>query len=138
MRTDEDFKKDNLKSKNMIKLEAIGNLAADAKVIQPSNGEKFISLTIGCSEKYKNKAGEQVEKTTWIDCTMQYRENLVKYLTKGTKVFVSGKPGTRAYQIDHEDVSVQTLHVFELELCGSRQAQPTQPSQDEDDSDKPF
>ena len=121
----------------MIRLEAIGNLADNAKVVQPSNGEQFISFAVGCSERYKNKAGEVVERTTWIDCTMSYRENLVQYLAKGTKVFISGKPSTRCYMNrENQPASALQCHVFDLELCGSKnQANSTAT---EDDSEKPF
>ena len=78
----------------------IGNLGADPEIRTMSNGSEVANFSIGCTEKWKEKAtGEKKEKTEWIRISVF--GNLVgvvkSYLKKGSKVYVSGKFKTRKW-----------------------------------------
>lgn len=77
----------------MLQLQAVGNIGKDAVVIE-SSGNKFVAFNIAQTDKYKNKKGETVEKTTWVKCYGNYDhlKNLTQYLLRGTKVFIQGVP----------------------------------------------
>lgn len=77
----------------MLEIQAIGNLGGNAKVIE-WNGKKFLSFSVGITEKRKKSASERVEVTTWVDCTMNHSEIFEKLLVKGKKVFVRGSVST--------------------------------------------
>ena len=80
----------------------IGNLGADPRIHTFDNGDKQATFSIGVSEKWKNKDGEKMERTDWINIVA--RGGLVKvielYLTKGSKVYIEGKLRTRKYEKD--------------------------------------
>ena len=79
----------------MFKVEAIGNLGADAEV-RESNGSKFISFRIAHSEKYTTNNGDQRERTQWIDVIISNAESKVlPFLRQGVKVYVRGHASLR-------------------------------------------
>lgn len=104
----------------MFKVEAIGNLGADA-VIRESNGGKFISFRIAHSEKWTDANGHDTERTQWIDVVMNNAESAVlPYLKQGIKVFVRGHAMLRVFSSQKERKMVAGIQVnaTEVELCG--------------------
>lgn len=79
----------------------IGNLGADPEVKSFQNGGKVCNLRIAVTEKWKDKSGEQKERTEWVTVAI-FSEGLAgvaeRYLRKGSKVFISGKMATRKWQ----------------------------------------
>lgn len=103
----------------MITMQAIGYLGNDA-TIKEVNGKKVTNFSIAHTEKYKNKDGTQMEKTTWVECSNWDNENLAPYLKKGTHVYVSGTPESRAWvSKDGEVASNLHVRVIKLELLSS-------------------
>jgi len=103
-----------------LKLEIIGNLGADA-TIKEVNNSKAISFSVAHSEKYKNQQGEQVEKTTWVNCTQwKYKDQsteIVKYLKKGTMVAIEGTPSVNGYQNQQGEIGASlNCRVTDLRL----------------------
>lgn len=101
----------------MIKTEAIGTLGKNAE-IKTIAGKQYASFSIAISEK--TKSGES--KTTWINILKSDESGkLAPYLTKGTKVFISGKPTISAYISNktNEAIADMTVWANELEFCGS-------------------
>lgn len=104
----------------MFKIEAIGNLGADAEV-RDSNGSKFISFRIAHSEKFKKADGQEVDRTQWIDVILNNPDSpLLPYLKQGVKVFVRGHASLRVYSSKKERMMVAGCQVnaVEVELCG--------------------
>ena len=66
----------------MLKLQVIGNLGADARLVN-SNGNEFVSMRVAHSENYTIN-GQQSTWTLWVDCTLNGNGgNLLQYLKKG-------------------------------------------------------
>ena len=108
------------KNKHMEQFEFIGYLADDAKVIQ-NNGNPFISFRVGVTRKFKNKQGDAVERTKWIDCTRNGDERFAQYLKKGQMVFVRGDAEARAY-LDKNNKAQGSLgcHAWDVTLLGGK------------------
>ena len=76
----------------MLKLEVIGNLGADAEV-RYANGNKFVTMRVCHSEK-RNGA----EISTWVSVAWSgEHDNVLPYLTKGTRVFIRGNLDVRVF-----------------------------------------
>lgn len=76
----------------MVNIEIIGNIGADAKVVN-YNGSQFVSFNV-CDNR---KVNEQ-EVSMWYGCNLnKCNENLFKYLKKGQQVFVRGIPRYRIF-----------------------------------------
>ncbi len=83
------------------KVMLIGNLGQDPEVRSFQNGGKVCNLRIATSERWKDREGQQQEKTEWHTVSI-FSEGLIRvcesYLRKGSKVFVEGQLQTRKWQ----------------------------------------
>lgn len=82
------------------KVMLIGSLGKDPEVNYTAAGQTVASFTIATTEKYKNKAGEQEERTEWhrIVAWGKLAEIVRDYVTKGKTVYIEGKLQTRKWQ----------------------------------------
>lgn len=100
----------------------IGRLGADPES-QDANGQALCKFSIACSEKYRNKAGEQVEETEWVNVITWGRlaEICGQYLHKGSLIYISGKKKTHKYE-DKEGVQRYSTSIVarEMKMLGSK------------------
>ena len=104
----------------MLKMTVIGNLGKDA-IVREVNGRKAINFSIAENQKFKDDDGNQVEKTTWINCTLWRDSNsgtgIMNYLTKGTKVYLEGVPEVKTFKDKNGVVQAELrLNVRSIEL----------------------
>jgi len=71
----------------------MGNLTRDPEVRYTPSGTAVGDLGVAVNETYKNKAGETVESTVFVDVEVWARqaETCAEYLYKGSPVFVEGR-----------------------------------------------
>lgn len=106
----------------MIKLQVIGNLGKDA-VVNNVNGKTVINFTVAHTEKYRDAQGQQVDKTTWVDCSYWTDKTAIApYLKKGSQVFVEGVPDVRTYttQDGRNGASLILRIISPIQLLGSK------------------
>lgn len=104
----------------MISASVIGNLGADAEVVS-SNGNKFVTLSIAHTRKFKQPDGKETEQTDWIDAIINNVEHpVIPYLKRGVKVFVYGSARMRVYSSKKDRMMKAglTINVMNIELCG--------------------
>lgn len=109
----------------MIKMQVIGHLGQDATV-NNVNGRNVINFSVAHSEKYKNKEGNDIDKTIWVSCAYwSEKVNLAMYLKKATQIYVEGYPESRIYT-DKSNVSQPQLamRVTNVQLLGSKNTTP--------------
>ena len=77
----------------------IGRLTDDPSVRYMPNGDPVANFSIAVNEKYKDKSGEQREKTEYIRVVAYRRtaEIIGQYTRKGSKLYVEGKLQTRKW-----------------------------------------
>lgn len=105
----------------MIKLQVIGNLGRDAAT-NNVNGRNVINFSVAHTERYKDSAGEQKERTVWVDCAYWTDKTAIApYLKKGTQVYVEGSPEVRIYQNQEGKQGASlSLRVLSVQLLGTR------------------
>jgi len=71
----------------------MGNLTRDPEVRYTPSGTAVGDLGMAVNETYKNKAGETVESTVFVDVEVWARqaETCAEFLFKGSPVFVEGR-----------------------------------------------
>ena len=81
------------------KVMLIGNLGKDPEVRYTTSGQAVASFNLATSEKFKNKSGEQEERTEWHRVTLwgKLAEIAGEYLAKGRTVFIEGRLQTREW-----------------------------------------
>lgn len=121
------------------KVMIIGNLGKDPEVRQSGNGS-VANFSVAVTEKFKDRNGQQQEKTEWINCVTWGRlaEIAGQYLRKGSKVFCEGKLSVRKWETKEGGNRVTTeVIVQSLQMLDGKRGEPTQKTFDPDD-DLPF
>jgi single-strand DNA-binding protein len=104
----------------MLKLQVIGHLGKDCTT-NVVNGKNVINFSVAHSEKYKDSAGVQKDKTLWVECAYwTERVAIAPYLKKGQQVYCEGIPDIRTYtKNDGTSGTSLTLRVLSVQLLGS-------------------
>ena len=93
----------------------LGRLGKDPEVRNFQNGGKVVNLRIATSERYKDREGNQQERTEWHAVAI-FNEKLgeiaERYLKKGSEVYIEGQLETRKWQ----DSSGQDKYTTEIVL----------------------
>lgn len=111
----------------MLKLTAIGHLGKDS-IVNNVNGRQVINFSVAHSEKYKDAQGQQVEKTTWVDCAYWSDSKVGPYLKKGVQVYVEGTPEVRTYpKNDGTTGASLSVRVFSVQLLGGNKQEGAAP-----------
>ncbi|UXY14457.1 single-stranded DNA-binding protein [Chitiniphilus purpureus] len=78
----------------------IGNLGRDPEVRYLPSGGAVCNFSIATTERFKDKQGQQQEKTEWHNIVMYNRlaEIAGEYLKKGSSVYIEGRIQTRKWQ----------------------------------------
>ncbi len=101
----------------------IGRLTDDPSVRYMPNGDPVANFSIAVNEKYKDKSGEQREKTEYIRVVAYRRtaEIIGQYTRKGSKLYVEGKLQTRKWT-DNNGVERYTTEIIadSVQLLDSR------------------
>lgn len=105
----------------MIEFFMIGNLGADA-ISNMAGSKPVINFAICHSETWKKRQDAEEVKKYWVDCAF-FVDNpeLAKLLTKGTQVYVKGRPEVKMHVPKGGDpVAVQYLIVSKVEILSKR------------------
>lgn len=106
----------------MLQVSLIGNVGGDAE-IKVADGREFVAFRVAHNESFDGADGRKVERTAWIDCTMNCvssRPAVLPYLKAGTLVFVQGSASLRVYPSAKDRCwkAGLTIHVARVELLG--------------------
>lgn len=90
--------------KSLNKWQGIGNLGKAPETKTLDSGVKIVNFPLATNESYKDKQGNQVDRTEWHNIVIfgKLAEIAEKYLKKGSMIFIEGKLQTRSW--DHEGV----------------------------------
>ncbi|HEY0274290.1 MAG TPA: single-stranded DNA-binding protein [Chitinophaga sp.] len=106
----------------MIKLQMIGHLGKNA-IRGQVNGRSVLNFSLAHTERYKNFQGEDLQRTTWAECSLWEREALAPYLVQGAQVYVEGLPYLENYvNKKGENATSLRLRVLTVQLLGKRDA----------------
>ena len=104
----------------MLQVIVAGNLGADAEV-RGEQGREFTTFRVAHTDRWTGQDGVSHETTTWVDCILNGRPNVVPYLRKGTQVVVIGTASLRVYSSPRDrcmkagmQVSVRTVELLEV------------------------
>ena len=126
----------------------IGNVGQAPVVRVLPSGDSVASFSLATSERFNDKSGEKVEKTTWHQCVAfgKRAETIGTYMEKGAQVYVEGRIQVKKYT-DKEGVEKQVtdIAVDNFQFLGkkSEKSEPKEQKQEEEsggelDSDIPF
>ena len=101
----------------------IGNLGRDPDIRYLPDGGAVTSISIACTESWKDKSGEKQERTEWVRIVFfgKLAEIAGEYLKKGSQVYIEGRIQTRKYQDkDGQDRYITEIVADRMQMLGSR------------------
>lgn len=109
-------------SRGINKVILIGNLGQDPETRYMPDGGAVTNVTIATSQQWKNKAGEQQEKTEWHRVVFFRRlaEIAGEYLKKGSRVYIEGALQTRQWERDGQKHYTTEIVANEMQMLDSR------------------
>lgn len=118
------------------KVMLIGRLGADPEKRVTQSGSAVVTLNLATSEKYKDKSGNNQEKTEWHKVVLwnKLAELAEQYLSKGKQVYIEGSLKTNEWN-DKDGNKRYTTEVIGQKLQFIDSA--SSGSQNNTDSDKP-
>lgn len=105
-----------------------GRLTRDAEINTTKNGKQVVNFSVAVNDSYKNKQGERIEQTVFFSCSYWKTPNVLKMLTKGLLVELTGNVSARAWiSTDGEPKAGLNFHTSNIKtLAGGRRAEPVQ------------
>ena len=127
----------------MQQLTIAGNVGKDAELRRTGNGDAVLGFSVAV-DNGKDKNGNKRD-STWFDCSIwgKRAESLERYITKGTKVVLTGRPTAR----EHNGKAYLGISVNDLTFMGGNSQgerrqdnyqSPEQPAQQDFDDAIPF
>ena len=127
----------------MISMTVAGNVGRDAQLRRTQGGDPVLGFSVAV-DMGKDKNGNKRD-AVWVNCSIwgKRAESLKTYITKGTKLVLTGRPGVNVY----EGKGSLTLSVNDLTFMGGSQQQRSDddrggydepPPRDDLDDDLPF
>jgi single-strand DNA-binding protein len=98
----------------------LGNLGRDPEV-RDAGGTRVVSFSVATSERWKDRNGEQQDRTTWHNVSIwneKLGEIAERFLTKGRPVLIEGTLQTRKYT-DKDGVERTVTDVVVPRFAGS-------------------
>ena len=94
------------------RVQLIGNLGQDPKVIELESGKKLVRFPMATNESYKNSKGEKVTSTEWHNIVAwgNLADIAGQYLSKGKEIALEGRLQNTSY----EDKEGKTRYVTEI------------------------
>ena len=131
----------------------IGNCGRDPEIRTTPSGQKVASVSLAVTERFKDRDGQQKEKTEWVNLQAWRRqaEIMEQYVKKGSSLYVEGKLSTSSWDDQNGQKRYKTeVVVSNFQMLGSKggQQQNTAPNTPQnapqsdippyDDGDLPF
>ena len=101
----------------MFSMTIAGNVGKDAQLRRTQGGDAVLGFSVAIDQG-KDKSGNKRE-SVWVSCSIwgKRAESLESYITKGTKLVITGRPGVSIY----EGKGTLTLSVSDLTFMGGSQ-----------------
>ena len=123
-------------SRGLNKVMLIGHLSKDPELKYTPAGAAVASFSLATNESYKDKAGNQQDRTEWHRLVVwnKQAEIAAEYLKKGQQIFVEGKLQTRSWEKDGQKHYMTEIVVLNFQMLGRKSdgaAEPTAPSDEQ-------
>ncbi len=123
----------------------IGNLGADPE-LKTVGDTTLAKLRLATSERFKDRSGEQQEKTQWHSVVFwgKAAEIIGQYCSKGSKLYIQGSVEYQSYDKDGEtrwstQIKGREFKVLDAKADGGGGSKPsTKPNHPDFDDDLPF
>jgi single-strand DNA-binding protein len=109
-------------ARGLNKVMLIGHLGKDPELKYTPGGAAVATVSLATNESYKDKDGNQQEKTEWHRLVIwnKQAEIAAEYLKKGAQIFVEGKLQTRSWDKDGQKHYMTEVVVLGFQMLGRK------------------
>lgn len=114
----------------------IGRLGQDPEAKYTAAGTAVTKISIAVGEQWRDKSsGEKQERTTWVNVVAfgKLAEIMAQYLSRGARVYLSGKLSVRQYEKDGQRHYVTEIVAKDMQMLDSKAERSTSAAQPETD-----
>lgn len=103
----------------------LGRLGKDPEIRYLTDGRATCSFSVATSERWKDKGGQQQERTEWHEIVAYERlaEICSEFLHKGREVYIEGRIRSRSWEKEGVKHYKTEIVVRELALIGGNKTQ---------------
>lgn len=103
----------------MQQITIVGNIGKDA-VVKSSNGNDLTTFSVCVTEKYNDRGGEPVERSTWYGCIYR-KKGVANFIKKGDRILIQGELNPKIYVNDRNEASLDlTVNVARIEFLPNK------------------
>ena len=116
-------------SRGVNKAIIVGTLGQDPETRYTASGSAVTNISVATNESWKDKDGQQQEKTEWHKIVMfgKLAEIAAQYLKKGSQAYFEGRIETSKYQAqDGSDRYSTQINANQMQMLGGKGEQKDQ------------
>lgn len=100
----------------------VGNVTRDIEVKYLQSGKAVCEVGLAVNEKYKDDAGQWVDNTVFVDCSLWGRtaEIAGEYVKKGDAILIGGKLKMDSWEKDGKKFTKLKVTGMTLQMLGSK------------------
>ena len=114
------------------KVQLIGYVGQDPEIKYTGTGTAVANLSIATTESWKDKDGEQQERTEWhrLVAWKKLAEIIQQYVKKGSRIYVEGKLQTRSWDDEKSGTKryMTEIVIDQMLMLDNKGAQTTAPA----------
>lgn len=109
-------------SRSLNKVMLIGHVGDDPEIRSTPNGNTLAKFSVATSRTWKDKDGQQQEKTEWHRCTAwgKLADIIGMYVKKGKQLYVEGSVEYSQTESDGQIRYWTDINVRDMQMLGSR------------------
>ncbi len=111
-------------------IQLIGNLGTDPVEKMTSTDRPLATFPVATSARYRNAAGERIERTEWHNCVAwgKQAETVAAYLKKGSRIALNGELRYSVYtDVDGKKRRSAEIHLSDFTFLDGRKSVPAGP-----------
>lgn len=115
----------------------MGNIGQDPELKKTQGGQTLLKFSLATSERWKDKGGQQQERTEWHNCVLwgERGEKLARFLSKGQRILVEGKIQYEKFEDRDGNKRTSTnINVLSITFCEKKGSGGSSSSDDSDPS----
>lgn len=116
-----------------------GNLVRDPEMKALPSGQNVTNFSVATNQTYKDKDGKQQEQVEYHNVVVfgKTAENVSKYLTKGSAVYIEGRLQTRSWEKDGAKQYRTEIVAENVQFGPKKDSQTTAPEREAPNTNDP-
>jgi single-strand DNA-binding protein len=119
------------------RVQVLGNITKNPELKSLPSGQKVCSFSIATNETYKDREGNKKEKVEYHNIVAWgiTAQNIAKYMSKGSQIYVEGKLQTRSWEAEGKKLYRTEIMANNVQFGNNKNASPKEEVSEEKEED---